>query len=273
MAGEHLEAATVNSFVILATRPPRLPRFTGRSGPLGSRAVHLTTHACSRSLHLVEGTYLAIDACCMTKKPEPPKPISWSIRKIAAKRTWVGEVEATDEREAIDEKAATEFRHHAALPAEKAAPREQRRYILRCRRRIGVAAHVLPTPRSQRAAEDTLRIVRRHFDDIRETAGVALADLDVQVITALPSASISMPTATAIYQPFSRELPIKVIGMAWTVSIAVAGRVGVTRTVSVAVITVGYYAAIAAIIATVPTSAVLNGLDRPRNGVLEPRRL
>jgi hypothetical protein len=61
MAGEHLEAATVNSLVILATRPPRLPRVTGRSGPLGSRAVHLATHACSRSLHPVEGTYLAID--------------------------------------------------------------------------------------------------------------------------------------------------------------------------------------------------------------------
>jgi hypothetical protein len=54
----------------------------------------------------------------MAKKPEPPKPIGWSIYKIAPKRTWVGEVEASDEREAI-EKAATEFRYHVALPAEK----------------------------------------------------------------------------------------------------------------------------------------------------------
>jgi hypothetical protein len=55
----------------------------------------------------------------MAKKPEPPKPTSWNVYKVAAKQTWVGEVEATDEREAIDEKAVTEFRHHAALPAEK----------------------------------------------------------------------------------------------------------------------------------------------------------
>jgi hypothetical protein len=60
----------------------------------------------------------------MGKKPEPPKPISCSI---AAKATWVGEVEATDEREAIEE-AATEFRYHAA----GAGPREERGDILRC---------------------------------------------------------------------------------------------------------------------------------------------
>jgi hypothetical protein len=46
----------------------------------------------------------------MAKKPEPPKPVRWGIYKLAAKQTWVGEVEASDEAEAI-EKTATEFRH------------------------------------------------------------------------------------------------------------------------------------------------------------------
>jgi len=48
----------------------------------------------------------------MAKKPEPP-PSRWTIYKLAAKQTWVGEVEAADEREAI-EKAAKEFRQPAA---------------------------------------------------------------------------------------------------------------------------------------------------------------
>jgi hypothetical protein len=34
------------------------------------------------------------------------------ISKVAAKQTWLGEVEAVDEREAI-EKAAKEFKQHA----------------------------------------------------------------------------------------------------------------------------------------------------------------
>jgi hypothetical protein len=39
-----------------------------------------------------------------------PSPLAkWSIYKLAAKQTWVGEVEAPDERKAI-EKAATEFK-------------------------------------------------------------------------------------------------------------------------------------------------------------------
>ena len=50
-----------------------------------------------------------------------------------------------------------------------------------CLRRFAV-------PRSGRvllyAAEDALHIVRRRFDGICEAAGVALADLDIQVITA-----------------------------------------------------------------------------------------
>jgi hypothetical protein len=53
----------------------------------------------------------------MAKKLEPPKPTSWNVYKVAAKQTWVGEVEATDERETIGK--TTQFRHHVALPAEK----------------------------------------------------------------------------------------------------------------------------------------------------------
>jgi hypothetical protein len=45
----------------------------------------------------------------MAKKPEPSKPISWSIHKLAAKAVWLGEVEAPDEAAAI-EKAAAEYK-------------------------------------------------------------------------------------------------------------------------------------------------------------------
>jgi hypothetical protein len=48
----------------------------------------------------------------MAKKPESPRPTGSTIYEIAAKQTWVGEIEAADEREAI-EKAAKEFRRHA----------------------------------------------------------------------------------------------------------------------------------------------------------------
>ena len=47
----------------------------------------------------------------MTKQPTPPS-IRWDIYTLAPKQTWTGEVEASDEREAIDI-AANEFR----LPA------------------------------------------------------------------------------------------------------------------------------------------------------------
>ena len=50
----------------------------------------------------------------MAKKPEPPKPLSWKIYKIAAKAVWIGEVEAPNEAAAI-EKAAAESR----VPATK----------------------------------------------------------------------------------------------------------------------------------------------------------
>jgi hypothetical protein len=44
----------------------------------------------------------------MAKKPEPPKPISWNVYKIAPKAVRLGAVEAPDEIAAL-EKAAAEF--------------------------------------------------------------------------------------------------------------------------------------------------------------------
>ena len=49
----------------------------------------------------------------MARKPEQPQLSKWAIYKITAKQTRVGEVEAADEREAI-EKAAAEFRQRQA---------------------------------------------------------------------------------------------------------------------------------------------------------------
>jgi hypothetical protein len=51
----------------------------------------------------------------MAKKPEPAKPIVWSIYKIAAKAVWLGNVEALDEATAI-EKGAAEFKVAANKP-------------------------------------------------------------------------------------------------------------------------------------------------------------
>ena len=45
------------------------------------------------------------------KLHQPAPPIVWTIYKIAAKQVRIGEVEATDEREAV-EKAANEFGQH-----------------------------------------------------------------------------------------------------------------------------------------------------------------
>jgi hypothetical protein len=45
----------------------------------------------------------------MAKRPEPPKPIRWTIYKIAAKAVWLGTVEAVDGATAI-EKGAAEFK-------------------------------------------------------------------------------------------------------------------------------------------------------------------
>jgi hypothetical protein len=45
----------------------------------------------------------------MAKKPEPLKPMTWTIYKLAAKAERLGTVEAPDEATAI-EKAAAEFK-------------------------------------------------------------------------------------------------------------------------------------------------------------------
>lgn len=50
----------------------------------------------------------------MARKPEPSQPTIWTIYKVAAKQIRLGEVEAADEREAI-EKAAKEFSQHATM--------------------------------------------------------------------------------------------------------------------------------------------------------------
>jgi hypothetical protein len=44
----------------------------------------------------------------MAKKPEPPKPTSFDVYKIAEKATWLGTVEAPEQ--AAVEKAAQEFK-------------------------------------------------------------------------------------------------------------------------------------------------------------------
>jgi hypothetical protein len=46
------------------------------------------------------------------KPQQPPQLIKWGIYKVAAKQTWLGEIEAANEAEAI-EKAAKEFRQPA----------------------------------------------------------------------------------------------------------------------------------------------------------------
>jgi hypothetical protein len=45
----------------------------------------------------------------MPRKPEPPKPTSWNIYKVAAKAILLGTVEAPDKGTAI-KKAAEEFK-------------------------------------------------------------------------------------------------------------------------------------------------------------------
>jgi hypothetical protein len=50
----------------------------------------------------------------VARKAEPPKPVEWDIHKAAAKLRPLGEVEATDESDAL-KKGAEQFR----LPATK----------------------------------------------------------------------------------------------------------------------------------------------------------
>jgi membrane-bound lytic murein transglycosylase B len=49
------------------------------------------------------------DTAGMGRTPEPPRPTTWTIYKIAAKAVRLGTVEAADEASAI-EKAAAEFK-------------------------------------------------------------------------------------------------------------------------------------------------------------------
>jgi hypothetical protein len=48
----------------------------------------------------------------MAKKPEPPKPTTWTIYQLAAKAVRLGTVETADEATAI-EKGAVEFKVRA----------------------------------------------------------------------------------------------------------------------------------------------------------------
>jgi hypothetical protein len=50
----------------------------------------------------------------MANKPEPPKPIVWTVYKLAAKQTHLGVVGAPDEAAVIEE-AAAEFK----VPADR----------------------------------------------------------------------------------------------------------------------------------------------------------
>jgi hypothetical protein len=52
---------------------------------------------------------LPADIAGMAKKPEPPKPMSWDVYKIAKKAVWLGTIEAPDKSAAV-EKAAQEFK-------------------------------------------------------------------------------------------------------------------------------------------------------------------
>jgi hypothetical protein len=120
-------------------------------------------------------SHLAVNTCHMAEKPEPPKPTSWSIYRIAAKVVRLGAVEPPDEATAIAS-AAVEFNVPVnglmpvrRCPAAKAKSpvvtssangriawppgrkgaghHEQRGDILRGRRPICAAAHVFPAPR------------------------------------------------------------------------------------------------------------------------------
>jgi hypothetical protein len=76
----------------------------------------------------------------MATKPEPPKPISWNVYKIASKAVWLGQVWASDKAAAIEKIQAVgrevdgarnrqKFPYHAALPAEKVRDRVDRDVI------------------------------------------------------------------------------------------------------------------------------------------------
>ncbi len=57
---------------------------------------------------LVGSARLTADTAAMAKKPDPPKPTTWTIYKLAARQERLGIVEAPDEAAAM-EKGAAEF--------------------------------------------------------------------------------------------------------------------------------------------------------------------
>ena len=61
---------------------------------------------------MVECTKSLADTGRMARKPEPPKPTSWTIYKVAQKVIWLGTVEAPGKKAAI-EAGAKEFKTDA----------------------------------------------------------------------------------------------------------------------------------------------------------------
>ena len=61
---------------------------------------------------MIECTSPLANTCRMPREPEPPKPTSWDIYKVATKAVRLGTVEAPDKSSAID-KAAQEFKAEA----------------------------------------------------------------------------------------------------------------------------------------------------------------
>jgi hypothetical protein len=86
-----------------------------RFSQIGNAPVRVDTrNRCGSVIFIdIKGTKLASDTGGMAKKPEL-KLTAWTIYKLAAKATWLGEVEAADEAKAI-ERAAEEYK----VPASK----------------------------------------------------------------------------------------------------------------------------------------------------------
>jgi hypothetical protein len=70
------------------------PRLLGAGGC--ARGPGSSRDALLQRVGILGGTRLAPDTVCMAKKPEPPKPTTWTIYKLAAKAERLGTVEAPD---------------------------------------------------------------------------------------------------------------------------------------------------------------------------------
>jgi hypothetical protein len=80
-------------------RPLRIeinPHGADRRGPLRMHERNLIQHP-GINIFLVSKALLATNTAGMAKKPEPPKPMTWNIYKLAIKVVWLGIVEAADE--------------------------------------------------------------------------------------------------------------------------------------------------------------------------------